>query len=160
MSKKNQKILQFIPYILGGGILYWIITTYSKQTIENINKFTYSLGKMKFDNDTSKRNYYTRLYFNTELLIQNPTNTSITIKSVNFEFYSEGVKIGEFNDNKSFVVAPNTTTTKMLLVQFSTLNLTTGIINAIKNKKLKIDYKGDIKTNAIAIKYTDSIDIL
>lgn len=157
MSKKSNKI---IPFLIGGGLLYWIITTFGKQTIDNVYKFTYKLGKFKFDNALSAKNYYGKLFFNVELLINNPTNTQLTIQGVNFEFFSEGIKIGEFNDNKSFVVGANTTTIKQLLVQFDTANVTTGIVNAIRNKKLTINYSGIIRTNAIAIKYNDSVNVL
>lgn len=157
MSKKNTAIL---PFLLGGGILYWIVSTFTKQTIENVYKFTYKLGKVKFNNPLSLKDYYSNLYFDAELLINNPTTTQLTINSVAFDFYYNGDKIGNFISNKSFVVLPNSTTIKNITIQLNTANLSGGIVTAIKSKSITINYTGLIKTTGVAIKYNDSFKVL
>jgi LEA14-like dessication related protein len=156
----SKKINQIGAFLLGGGVLYWIVSTFTKQTIENVYKFTYKLGKVKFDNSKSAKDYYSNLYFNAELLINNPTPTQLTINSVAFDFYSGGQKIGDFVDNKSFVILPNTTTIKNIVIQINTANVTSSLITAIKSKSISIDYVGLIKTTGVAIKYNDTFKLL
>ena len=157
MSKKKDLI---IPVLLGGGILYWIINTFTKQTIENVYKFTYKLGKVKFNNARSLKDYYSNLYFDAELLINNPTTTQLTINSVAFDFYYNGDKIGNFLNDTSFVVAKDSTTIKNITIQLNTANISSSIITAIKSKAVTIDYVGLIKTSGLAIKYNDSFKLL
>ena len=108
--------------------------------------------------------FYKTIVLNANVVVTNPTNTNITISSIDLHFYVKGITLAVINYNNPFIIKSNTSTVIMLPVNIDTINLINntigkGIITDLKAGKLDIGYNGYIKSGLFTSSVSDKIKL-
>lgn len=149
------------PVLLGLGA-YGLYYIYKLKAAAD--KLTIKLGSLKLDKSASAASFYKTIVLNANIVVTNPTNTNITINSVDLHFYIKGITLAVINYNNPFIIKSNTSTVVMLPVSIDTINLLNstigkGIIADLKAGKLDVGYTGYIKSGLFTTSVEDKIKL-
>ena len=149
------------PVLLGLGA-YGLYYIYKLKAAAD--KLSIKLGSLKLDTKASASTFYKTIVLNANVVVTNPTNTNITISSIDLHFYVKGITLAVINYNNPFIIKSNTSTVIMLPVSIDTINLISstigkGIITDLKAGKLDIGYSGFIKSGFFISKIDDKIKL-
>jgi len=115
-----------------------------------------------FNLKRTQQTFFTKIYFNVILLVNNSTDTAGTIKSANIKVSINGKKFGNIEQSTPIAIAPNAVTEIPFLFPISTLNLFSNIIalkQAIVNRTgINLTLEGIAITNVGDIEFKETLN--
>jgi len=97
--------------------------------------------KAKFDMKSTKQSFFTKLYINISLAINNPTPVTITLQTINLGVYLNETKVGKMDKSSPTVLKSNSITKLTFKLKLPITAIAGTIKKAIKILKTTRDFK-------------------
>jgi len=135
--------------LVGGAILAYIL--YRQGAFKSfVSTYRLKLGSPSINTSETQQSYYSKLFVNLPLLVENNSSLSGKITGVKLDVLLNGVKAAAVSKSGEAVLAPNSTSTINLLVGIPTLSapaLITNLIKGVKGSGVVLSVQGAVDTN-------------
>lgn len=127
-----------------------------------LKTYRVKLGSPSFNKSETASAWYTKVFINVPLLIDNPTSASGTVSAVKLDVGLNGKKVTEISKAGSADIKPNSTSTVNLLVGIPVANvpgLVKIVTQGLKGSALNLTVSGAIDTSEGLINVNETVQL-
>ena len=95
----------------------------------------FKVSKIRFDNEQSKKYWYTTLFFDVTAVLSNPTKFGIQVNSIDADVLFQNKKVATVSKSQSFAIKPETNITIESKLQVNALTVFTSALQAFETLK-------------------------
>lgn len=141
--------------LLGAGTAFYFYMRSKKDLVQQLQVY---LEDIKLNWAKSRSGFFTALFFDVRIRLENPTNAALKITHIYVEILANGTPIGGVTKGDDFTISVNTSTTLSLEARIQTLNLSSELINLIKGGELPtLSARGYIDTTIGRMPFTKNL---
>lgn len=144
-----------IKFLLGAtaaGLIYSYLNK-KKAALENI---AIQSIDVYIDNEKTAANYYLKLFYTLKLNLYNSAMVSVNIKSIDANFYLNGIKFGKISTNINQIINAKSTKNLQLDASIATGEIIASILDLISEGSAKIEVRGSMLTDLGLIEFKET----
>lgn len=110
----------------------WYFSQQKKKLVKSVSVDTIKVHKIYFEKKKSESAAFTTLFFTVELRVQNKSDITANLNSVDLKAAYNGQTIAKVSSNTNIELPGNTTKAVKVLMRVPTVTAVIGVFNAVK----------------------------
>lgn len=132
---------------VGAGALA-LVAYYYSNLFKTAKRLSVSFFGAKYNSERTGNSFFTKIWFELKLKVDNPTDRPVTINETLLDFYINGKKIGEVRNYDKVTIAPKVYSYLVIptyILTLSIFRLVSDFLEKVKkNESITVNVKGSL----------------